>query len=72
MLEVEHVGQGIDGGHDPGAPGQGDLTETEVLDARGAITAGVDQHLAQPTLPHHAARFAMVKAQLAIVWQRYP
>ena len=48
VLEVEHVGQGVAGGRDPGAPGQRDLAEAEVLDARGALTAGVDQHVAQP------------------------
>ena len=47
VLQVEHVGEGIARRHHPGAAGQGDLAEAEVLHTRGAVTADLDQHVAQ-------------------------
>ncbi len=47
VLQVEHVGEGIARRHHPGAAGQGDLAEAEVLHTRSAVTADLDQHVAQ-------------------------
>ena len=47
VLQVQHVGEGIARRGHPGAAGQCDLPEAEVLDAGRAVATGVDQHVAE-------------------------
>ena len=46
--QVEHVGQRITGRRHPRAARERDLTEAEVLHLRGALTAHLDQRVADP------------------------
>ena len=46
VLQVEDVGERVAGGHHSGAAGQRDLAQAEVLHARRAVAADLDQHVA--------------------------
>ena len=48
VLEVEHVGQRVRRGRHPGAAGEGDLAEAEVLHTGRALPAELAQHVAHP------------------------
>jgi hypothetical protein len=47
VLEIEDVGERVGGGGDAGAAGQCDLAEAEVLHARCALAAELDQHVTE-------------------------
>ena len=48
VLQVENVGERVTRGHHPGAAGQRDLAQAEVLNPWGAVAADLDQHVADP------------------------
>jgi hypothetical protein len=52
VLQVEHVGQRVGRGGDTRAAGEGDLAEAEVLHARCALPAALDQRVSESTRAH--------------------